>query len=212
MRYLLFKRKAPAIFLVLFTSFLFSFNNVTSNTKPGHNKQKLINIPWGGKFPHLIMPIDTLNDFFLRSGNIPRSKKIVFRFRYEDGKTGFEATTLVAFGAKTRMDDTYHRDDGGKVIERNVDITALFGLKEVDGNVYLGNLELRRSQYINIMNQTGSETATHLLFIPYQSGNNLVYQVKLIDISKAGEVKIFTYPETLNPSPPADPCTDNCND
>ena len=158
------------------------------------------------------MPIGTLNDFFMRGGDIPRSKKIVFQFRYEDGKSGFEATTLVAFGAKTRIDDSYHRDDQGKVIERNVDITAFFGLKQVDGNLFLGNLELRRSQYINIMNQAGSETATHLLFIPDHRGNNLVYQVKLINNSIATEVKVFDYPETLNPSPPADPCTDNCND
>lgn len=214
MRHLLFNRKASAIYLVLFSGLLFSFNNVSRNTQPGpiHNKQKLLSIPWGGNFPHLVMPIATLNDFFLSGGNIPRSKKIVFRFRYDDGKSGFEETILIAFGAKTRIDDAFHRDDQGVAIERKVDITTLFGLEPIIGNVYLGNLELRRAQYINIMNQPGSETATHLLFTPYKSGNNLLYKVQLIDIRMAGLVKIFTYPETLNPSPPADPCTDNCND
>jgi hypothetical protein len=189
--------------LLITSTLIFSCNN-GENGKKADSKtdtaEKIAMVKAGalyGTFPYLTLNKTDLQAFFAPSTNPPRSaiQKIVFRFQF-DNETSLPS--LVAYKATSvRMYDQT------PLMPR---LTKLGYNESFPDEIFLGNLEMSRQQYLNLIASAG--TSTTLLFSPKLDNINVTYQVGWIGAGftkdSLSSIK-FLGGNDLNPSPPAVP-------
>ena len=143
-----------------------------------------------GNFPYLTLSRTDLTAFFTPS-NI---QKVVFRFQFDDGNA---LPSLVAFQATSIR--VYNPNPLTPRLTKEI-LTKSFS-----GEMFLGNLEMSRTQYTSLM--TASGTATKFIFEPKLKGNNVIYGITWSDSFNKDSVSAMTFPPAydLNPSPPDPP-------
>jgi hypothetical protein len=158
--------------------------------------QKLVNFE--GNFPYLTLSRADLERFFTPVSGGGIIQKVVFRFQFENPTS---LPSLVAFQAKN-----IRSYEVGPLTPALTKETLTL---PITGEFILGNLEMSRTMYTNLITSAGNSTL--LIFTPSLSERNVTYKVRwggtafnLTD-STARDTATIDDGLPLNPSPPDPP-------